>query len=176
MGVISQSQRPKSLVQSQNFGTVPEAQDSPGMLGLSQRPRVPTPWCYFSISEIQLPGTAPGFWDCPRSLGQSWDVWTVPKIQSPNTMGVILQSQKPKIMGQSWDFGTVPEARDSPGMLGQSQKPGTVLGNVPILWFLTLAVGPSEIVCYLSLQRFHHQILQDLKKQICSNHLFGGGK
>ena len=157
MGVISQSQRPKSLVQSQNFGTVPEAQDSPGMLGLSQRPRVPTPWCYFSISEIQLPGTAPGFWDCPRSLGQSWDVWTVPKIQSPNTMGVILQSQKPKIMGQS-------------------QKPGTVLGNVPILWFLTLAVGPSEIVCYLSLQRFHHQILQDLKKQICSNHLFGGGK
>ena len=104
MGVISQSQRPKSLVQSQNFGTVPEAQDSPGMLGLSQRPRVPTPWCYFSmtvlgrldcpkdpesqhhggyfaISETQNHGSVLGLWDCPRSPGQSWDVGTVPEAR-----------------------------------------------------------------------------------------------
>ena len=41
MGVISQSQRPKSLGQSQDFGTVPDARDSPGRLGLSQRLKSP---------------------------------------------------------------------------------------------------------------------------------------
>ena len=88
MGVISQSQRPKSLVQSQNFGTVPEAQDSPGMLGLSQRPRVPTPWCYFSMTVL-------GRLDCPKD----------PESQHHGGYFAISETQ---------NHGSVPEARDSP--------------------------------------------------------------
>ena len=145
--LISQSQRPKSLGQSRDCRTVPEAQESPGTLELSQRPRVPTPWglflnlrnpkvwdspsmlglskntesqhngSYFSISETQKPGTVPELWHCPRSTGQSRDVGTVPKTQSPNTMVLFLNLRDPI----AWD---------SPRVLGLSKKPGTVLGRL----------------------------------------------
>ena len=203
MEFIYQSQRPKSLGQFQAFGTVPEARDRLGTLGLSQRPRVPTPWSLFlkipkSLGQSQAVGTfpeardvgtvpktqspntmefisqsqtvpVPGLWDCPRSPGR-WDCpkdpdfgtqrprvstpwslflnlkdpkawesprllrlsqktgtvpgrWDFPKTQSPNTMELISQSQRPKSLGQSQAFEPVPEARDSPGTLGLAQKP-----------------------------------------------------
>ena len=102
-----------NLGQFRDFGTVPEARDSPGTLGMLQRPRVS--W----------------------KLGQSLDVGTVQKTQSPNTMGVISQTKKPKSLGQSRAFGTVPETRDSPNFkvltldVGPSNHSSTqkMLGN-----------------------------------------------
>ena len=122
-----------NLEQSRDFGNVPEARYSPGTLGLSQRPRVPTPWSIF----LNLSSKA---WDSPghlglsyRSPGQSRDIGTVPKTQSPNTMEYISQFQRPKSLGQSLAFGTVAEAWDSPGTLGLSQRP-----RVPTPWSIFL--------------------------------------
>ena len=56
-----------------------------------------------------------------KILGQSWDVGSDPKTQSPITVGVISQSQRPKSLRQSQAFGTVSEDRDSLGTLGLSQ-------------------------------------------------------
>ena len=128
MEFIYQSQRPKSLGQFQAFGTVPEARDRLGTLGLSQRPRVPTPWSLFlkipkSLGQSQAVGTFP----------EARDVGTVPKTQSPNTMEFISQSQTvpvpglwdcPRSLWQSRDVGTVPKTQ-SPNIMefiSQSQR------------------------------------------------------
>ena len=49
-----------SISEAQSFGTVSEAWDSPGTLGLSQRPRVPTPWGIYLILRD------PNAWDSPN--------------------------------------------------------------------------------------------------------------
>ena len=86
-------------------GNVPEAQDSPWALQLSQRPGVLTPWGLFlNLKRPESLGQSQHFWiipealDSPRIPGESQDIGTVQKTQSPNTMGVISQSletQKP---------------------------------------------------------------------------------
>ena len=99
----------------------------PGTLGLSQRPRVPTPWSiflnlrdlkawdspgmlglsrhhgvFFLNSETQKPGTVPGLWDLS---------------QKPRTLGL---SQRPRVP-TPWSIFL--NFRDSPGTLGLSKDP-----------------------------------------------------
>ena len=132
MSFISQSQRPKSLRLSQKPGLVLGCWDCP------KDPESQHHGVYFSISETQKYGTVPGLWDCPRSLGQSWDVGTVPETQSPNTiprgglnfklrnpkawdnLGTLGLSQKP---GQSWDVGTIlkTQSTNTMGFISESK-------------------------------------------------------
>jgi len=51
-GSLGLWQSTRSLGQSREFGTVPEAQDSPRPSGLSQRKRIPTPWGFICIQTI----------------------------------------------------------------------------------------------------------------------------
>ena len=87
---ISETQKTGTVL---GLGTVAEAWDGPGMLGLSQRPRVPTPWSIFL--NLRDPKT----WDSNRTLELSQK----PRILTP--WSIFLNIKDP---------GTVPEAQDSP--------------------------------------------------------------
>ena len=157
----------------------------PKTLGQSQRPRVPTPWGLFLNLRDPKAWDSLGHWDCPKDPeaqhhggyfsiseiqkpGTVWDIGTVPKTQSPNTMGVISQSQRPKSLGQSGtvpktqspkspgqsqDIGTVPEVLDSPGKLrpntmgviSQSQRP-KILGQFQAFGICPRSPGQSQVV------------------------------
>lgn len=124
------------------FGTDPTFRDcpmgfweSPKVLGLSQalgylRLRNNPQWCWDSgsLGQSKSPGTVPGFW--PLGLRDSLEqCQDVPKTQSLNTTpwGLFFNLRVPKVL-------------DSHVTLGMSQKPVAV----PILRFLTVAVGPSN--------------------------------
>ena len=91
--------------------------------------------CRVTLCRSTLGRLTLGRWiDCPKDLefkhhgdyisisdgqylGQYRDFWTVPKTQSPNTIGFIFQSQRPKSLGQFRDVGTVPKTK-SPNTIG----------------------------------------------------------
>ena len=104
MGVISQSQRSKSLGQS-------------GTLGLSQRPRSPTPWGLFLNLRDPKAWDSLRHWDCPKD----------PESQHHGGYFSISETQKP---GTVWDCPKDPE----------SQKPG----SVPGLWDCPRSNGQSR--------------------------------
>ena len=138
-------------ISAQKLGTVPgiwdcpiEAQDSPGTLGLSQRPRVPTPWSIFlnfrdpkawdspwPLGLSQKPGTVPGRWDCPKdqefqhhgvyfSISETQKAW-----DSPGTLEL---SQNPEFQHNGVYFSK-----------SKTQKSGTVPG----LWDCLRSTGTS---------------------------------
>ena len=66
------------------------------------------------------------FWQNPKVLGRSQDVWTVPKTPSPNMFyEYIIFIKDLRYMGQFWDlgvFGRVPRSWDV-GTVPKTQNP-----------------------------------------------------
>ena len=146
------------------FGAFPTSQDSPGLLGQSQKPgTVPGFW----VSDWEITSMVLGlrvFADSPNVPGLSQASWTVTEAWDyPSLLGSLRLRNKlhgvgtlglwdsPKGLGLSRASATVPKSWDCPRLLGLCQRPSDP-GTVPKtrsptclrFYFYFLSLGQSQ--------------------------------
>ena len=129
-----------SISETQKLGIVPELSDcprsldSPGLLGLSHWPRVPTQWRSFlnprTLRPSEKPETVLGSWDCHIDPGSQHHgfFFSNSETQNPGTIPELWYC--PRSPGQSLGIGTVQKTQHYRVyfLIWETQKNGTVQG------------------------------------------------